>query len=283
MSFLGDFFGGSEGQPGEIVDTTPDEFVGLRKPVAAGLESIISSGGGPTAPLGVAGLTSAEQNILDQLGARGDPLASARGLTERTIGGQFLSPESNPFLKGAIGAATRPVFEGLSQNTLPGLAGAFSAAGHQVRPGAPIGGNIGSSPFLREARQATRDAGNIAGDISSNIAFGNFRAERGLQAGAVDQAQNLSTADLNQQIETLRAVALPRLIEQFGIDQGLAEFKRRQDQLFKALGLGGQLSSGQIATLQPTGGTQGADIGSILQGGAAVGGLFGGSAKREEF
>lgn len=258
-------------------DLTPPEFVGLRGPLTQTLTDLIRSGGFPefqgnfTAPL-----TGDETGTLAALnaaargqGAAGEGTGAAQDLLTQTLRGDFLSPDSNPFLRSTIEAASRPILQQFEDELLNQRA-QFTAGGQAVTQGA-------SSPFaLAEARRQTGLA-NALGDVGTNIAFGNLANERGLQNQAVQLQQQQQQAEVQNLLQTLEANALPRLIEQFGIDQGLAEFQRLQAQLLQLLGLTGNLAIGQQAILP---GTQGI-VQSFAQGaGQGVGQSVGASDRR---
>jgi len=269
MGFVSDLFGGSEGTPGQVVDTTPDEFVGLRQPVADALRGLLTGqaptlAGIPTAPGPfVAGLTPTEQDLLGRIGSHfSQPNAArdaSRSLLTQTLQGQFLTPAANPFLRDTIDAAIRPLRRQFEEVTLPNLRSAFTAAGQMIQP-------QGSSPFDRAVALAQGDFLNAAGDAATRIASANFQAERQRQAQAIDQALRLSQSELDSLVQGLRASALPRLVEQMGLDTGLQEFNRRVDTLLRALALAQGASGPNTVVIQPTPGTPGQSLGSLLHG-----------------
>lgn len=255
MSGAGDFLFGSEGAPAEAVDTTPQEFRDLREPVSSTLRNLIQSGGGQTfgGPFAASPTPEESQILSDAFGA-----ATQSGLTDearqnlsRTIQGDFLSPESNPFLQETIQAAQRPVVEQFQDVTLPRLRGQFTQAGQfvQGRPGSEEGM---SSPFDEAVSRASRSAVNELGDISTNITSQNFQQERQRQASAAEAAPQFERAELDRLVQGLQTQALPRMVEQMGIDRGLEEFRRRMDTLLQAIGISGDLSQAQPATFEGT-------------------------------
>ena len=257
MAFIGDFLGdtkdflfGSEERESQEqsgpVDVVPGEFRGLRAPVATSLEGLI---GGPLAQGGgspsgesilTAPITDQESQLVSQLGQGNPLLGAAQGLIGDTISGKFLDPQSNPFLLDTIRAAQRSTIEGFQDVALPRFQRGFAAAGQNVGPG-------GSSAYDRSAAIATRGLTNTLGDIATNISFQNFGEERRRQQEAVGLSSQLSTAEVNNTVEKLKASALPRLIQQFGITQGVEEFNRRIDILLQALGVAQQLPLVQTA------------------------------------
>ncbi len=118
---------------------------------------------------------------------------------------------------------------------------------------------------------------NQVSDISTNMAFGNFQAERGRQQQAAEFAPRLEREELNRTLSGLQATALPRLIEQHGIDRGLQEFRNSVNTLLEALRMAGAASSPKTAVLPGTPGTKGF-LGNMAPGfGYAFGGPLGGA------
>lgn len=102
-------------------------------------------------------------------GQGGSPLvAGAQDLTQRTIGGDFLSPDSNPFLQ--------QTFDRAADLTRGRLDSEFSGAGR----------NLGASRPARSEELQT---------LSSNIFGGNFQRERDRQVNAVNQSLPLAQND----------------------------------------------------------------------------------------
>lgn len=105
--------------------------------------------------------------------------------------------------------------------------------------------------------------------------------QRQLQAGSLFGQQQLAAqqARLQAQLQNLQAQALPRLIEQLGIDAGLQEFQRQQSQMMQLLQLMGGLTAPNTAVLPGTAGTPGAlqnFVAGIGEGfGTALGGMVG--------
>ena len=250
-SFIKTLFGGSESkqqqtaesqqtsaqlaqQTATPTDVTPPEFAALRGPLADALRALLSpptfQGGDPsTFAVGPTDLENTLLQRIGQLSSGGSALRQqATGQLSDVIGGQFLDPASNPFLQATINAATRPLLEQFQDVTLPRLQGDFTAAGQRTQPGS-------SSAFDRAAALAQRGLASAVGEVASGIAGQNFQQERGRQQEAVTQATQISQQDIQNTIEGLRAAALPRLIEQFGVDQGLAQFNERLQTILQAI------------------------------------------------
>jgi hypothetical protein len=179
-------------------------------------------------------------------------LALARDI----LTGSTMNPETDSMVQAAIRSAQRPLVDRF-EDDLAATRSAATRAGQFVQPGA-------SSPF--ELAKAKLNTGLAAamGDIGADIAFANLANERqrqmnilGLQAGSVEaglnRQQQSQESGLNRQLtaansvtpmnrgvidgimETLRGNALPRLIEQEGIDAGVSNFKDQRDTFLNLL------------------------------------------------
>jgi len=244
-------------------DVTPGEFKNLRAPVAGGLSSIIRSEGGPAfqGPF-TADIGGAEQQALQNVQGFADPSLLQRqsdAFLQSQIEGRALTPESNPFLQQTIEAATRPLFRAFDDRELQERA-LFGRAGQKLQE---------SSPFAQARSRATEGLLSAVGDVSGRIAGENFQRGLDRQQQAVNQVQAQQTARFQQARGILESSALPRLIEQFGIDQGKREFDRRMAMMLAALQTGGQLGS-------PTLATSSVEVGGIDKILAALGGGGGG-------
>lgn len=253
-------FGGSEQksqQSSAPVDVTPGEFKRLREPIAQAFEQLFGARSGdplagipqPSGPL-VAPLSSGEQQFLDLLASEG---GTRRNLLEQTQSGAFLTPDTNPFLQAMIEAAQRPTLQGLEETLTRALPGRFTQAGQFVQP-------EGSSAFDRAAAIATRGAAQSLGDIATNIAGQAFEAERGRQQESIQLGQQ----EVQTMVQNLQAQALPRLVEDLGIERGLNEFQNRLQALLQALATAsgqttvfGQESQGTSSGTSQRGVTQG--------------------------
>lgn len=291
MSFVGDMLGGDSGSPSQVVDTTPDEFVGLRGPIAQSIRQIINRGGSPQFQgQTTADISGNEQALLDQIfgATTNNPFSdTARNTLTQTAQGQFLSPDSNPFLQQTIEAAQRPIIQQFEEQVLPNTRSQFTNAGQFIQ--ATGGNESGSSPFDVAQNRAGRDFINSLGDISTNIASQNFQAERGRQQEAAMSAPGFEAAELESLVQGLQAQALPRMIEQQGIDTGLEEFRRSIGDLLQILSLGGSLGTPQTQVLPGSQGSAGflSQAGGGLASGLGMAGanqlapmLFGSSDRR---
>jgi hypothetical protein len=240
-------FGGgkSESQSGPV-DMTPDAFKALRGPLADSLMKLLQQGGTPsyggplTSPIG-----GNEQATLDML-QKNTMNPNDRGagdLLSSTINGNFLpgGPNGNPFLSAAIQAAQRPTLQGLTDTLSQALPGRFVANGQMIQPNSTNNG--GSSAFDRAAAIATRGAADAIGNIATNMSYQGYNDERQRQAQAVDQSGSLTTQQVDNTIKNLQAQALPRLIQENGIDRGIQLFQQQTQSLLQLLQTLGAISA----------------------------------------
>lgn len=115
-------------------------------------------------------------------------------LATQTAQGDFLSPNSNPYLRQTISAAIRPVREQFLNEALPAS-----------RSAAIAGGAYGGSDQEAEDARLTRDFGRTASDTSAQIAFNNLARERMLQQQAPQMyrqgaALAMLPAEIRQQV-----------------------------------------------------------------------------------
>lgn len=123
---------------------------------------------------------------LDALFNRGQTgsgvVDAAQDLTTRTLQGDFLSPDTNPFLQ--------QTFDRAADLTRTRLDSEFAGAGR----------NLGAAMPARSEELQT---------LASNIFGGNFARERGIQANAVNQSLPLANQDFNDINAMIDAGNLP--------------------------------------------------------------------------
>lgn len=231
LSFLQNMFGGSHQESQSTstpVDMQANEFKDLRTPFANSLGNLMTNGppqyGGPlTAPM-----SGAEGTTLNNLAGQIDPNNQRNQYESDVMGGKYLN--SNPNLDAAIRAAQRPTLEGLADTVGRALPGRFTQAGQFTQANnaidangniAPGGGGGGSSAFDRAAAVATRGAANAVGDIATKMSFGNYENERNTQ----NQIAGLNQQEVQTTIAGLQAQALPRMIQEMGIQRGIQLFQ----------------------------------------------------------
>lgn len=273
-SIVRTLFGGSNASQSSQSTSTPTDvqdpaYQALRPDLANFLKSYLSTGGpeyqGPlNAPIG-----ANEQTQLDTLMGQTGPNTQRQGVISDTLAGKFLPGQqgSNPFLESAIQAAQRPTFQGLEETLSRALPGRFTAAGQFTQP-------QGSSAFDRAAAIASRGAADAAADIATKMSYAGYEGERSRQQEAV----TLDRQEVDSTVQNLQAQALPRLIQELGIERGLAEFQRRTTALLQVLQTIGGVSAPVIGNTQQSSsqGTATANKGifnpiGITSGGSTVG------------
>lgn len=246
VDFLNSIFGGSNSDAQQTSTSTPINFTdkalqGLSPDLANSLRQLLGSFASQNTNAGnpltgstatpQAGMTGQEQSLLSTIGHQVGPGTDSAGYIKNVLGGNYMpgQPGANPFFDAAVRAAQRPTLEGLQETLSRSLPGRFTANGQFTQPN--TGDQGGSSAFDRAAAIATRGAANAVGDIATNMGNTAYGAERQNQnvAAGLDQAQ------VDQTIKGLQASALPRLIQQNGLDQGLALFQQQTSNLLDIL------------------------------------------------
>lgn len=250
-------FGGGESNQSAQSTSTPVNMTdpalqGLAPDLAASLRQLLTGFSGQATNAGNPGtagatpqaqVTGQEQNMLDALGGQVGPGTQRAGYISDVLGGKYLPGQanSNPFLQSAIQAAQRTTLEGLTDTLSRDLPGRFTANGQLIQ--ANTGGQGGSSAFDRAAAIATRGAANAVGDIATNMSNTQFQNERQQQTAVA----GLDQQEVDSTIKALSASALPRLIQQNGLDQGLALFQQQTDNLLNLLKTIGAVQAPTVA------------------------------------
>lgn len=243
--------GGSDSESrSTAVDLTPGKYKKQRGLVADELESrILGNVRGIEGPF-VAQLTPEELSALGSFKANAfDPGGVGAAVDKQLT--DTLTGVSNPFMAQAIDAAINPILKNAKLQELRDRA-LFTGAGQKIQS---------SSAFTEDRANSIAETERNVGDVASQIAFQTYQQERQNQMQAI-QLANLRFAEQREGIATL---ALPRLIEQLGIDKGNAELQRRFAVIESALELMAKLTS-------PTIGYNSSSTSSSGQAAASVGG-----------
>lgn len=263
----------------QSLDITPEAYKKLRSGLGGLLQNVLTGGqkgsGSLSSALAMvpqsttkyaAPITAGEQSAIDKLLAGLNPSAgdsAAAGLLTSTLNGDYLSPESNPYLQKSIEDAIAPLRQEYQNTIMPNLRIGATQNGQQINP-------YGSSVFDKASALAANEYMRNVSATATKIAGDNYSAERTRQQEAVTQQQAGTQQNVQNLVSTLNAVALPRLIEQYGIDAGTQEFNTRMANLLQMMGLAGQVSGVSNAGVQPSQPTQGV-LGDLIKGGAAMG------------
>lgn len=265
---LNAIFGGSQSNQNTQSTSTQQNYTnpslsGLAPGLASNLQQLLSSfgsttanAGNPTAastPTPQAPVTGQEGNLLNTIGSQVGPGTDSAAYIKQVLNGNYLpgSPNQNPYLSAAITAAQRPTLDNLTQTLTKDLPGRFAAAGQSLQPNSPGSTGGGSSAFDNAAALAFQSAANTSTDIASNIGSNAYNAERGNQNVAAGLDQN----EVNNTISALQASALPRLIQQNGLDQGLSLFQSQISNLLDVLKTIGAVQAPTLAANSQSTGT----------------------------
>ncbi|MGI9451997.1 MAG: hypothetical protein ACR2QH_15355 [Geminicoccaceae bacterium] len=134
----------------------------------------------------------------------------------QTGSGQYLSPDSNPFLRESVEASQRPVLDAFREQLQPQLAAQFGG-----------GFGLGGSASMNAQRLATRDVSRALSDSASQAYNQNFQQERARQ-----DAANQFLGDLGLQ----RSMGLGQL--RLGRAQGVNDARLARAGQLGELGLG---------------------------------------------
>ena len=104
----------------------------------------------------------------------------------QTVRGDYLSPDSNPFLRANVDAATRPTRDAYTQSVVPAINASFAQNGR-------LGGGLNVLGQTQAADTLLRNVGE-----QSNQLYGqNYQMERGLQNQMVGQAPSIAESQYN--------------------------------------------------------------------------------------
>ncbi len=242
-------------------------------------------------------MTPQEAQLLSTLGmnfgtGQTPQMAQAGSFLSNVLNPNF--PQSivnSPTTQAAISAAVNPLVSTFQNVTMPNLIGNAVANGQVLngpRTTDPNSSGAGSSAFDKAAALAGTGLDQAVASATAPIANNAMLAGLNMQENAPSQATQLGSAQVQSLIANLQAQALPRLIQQYGMDQGVQQFNNRVQTMLAALGLGASVSGPDVAnqtqsnsqfSSAPSGGLMGSLFGS---GGSglipAVRGLFGGGA-----
>lgn len=268
-SVLNAIFGGSQSSSTQQASSTPNNYTdprlsglasGLGSSLTQLLQSFLSStnsanpnGGATATPQ--APLTSQEGNLLSTINSQVGPNTASAGWINDVLAGKYMpgAPNGNPNIAGAITAAQRPTLDNLTSTLTNALPGRFAAAGQSLQPNSPGSGGGGSSAFDNAAALAFQSAANTSTDIASNIGNNAFNVGSQQQT----QAAGLDQNEVNNTISALTASALPRLIQQNGLTQGLSLFQSQVSNMLDLLKTIGAVQAPTLAnTSQSTGSSE---------------------------
>ena len=216
--------------------------------------------------------TEAALTAIQERAEAGSPLVTgAQDLTSATMAGDYLSPDSNPYLVSAMDAATRPMREAFTEDVMPSIGSAFSSAGR-----------YGSGMQARTQNRAAEDYLQSLGDIGSKMAYTNYAAERDRQIDAGMAAPGMAQLDYLDPSKLIDVGAAREGMAGAQLQEDIDRFNFMQDEPRQRLGeymplvTGGQYTS--TSTTQPIFSDPAATyLGYGATGAGILGDLFGAS------
>lgn len=307
FDFLKNIFGGSsqqQQQQSQSVSTgsgqsqstgTPGNYNPFTAQLMPNIMGIVGGVGNPFSsfsPSGpfAAGMAPGESSALGNLPTGAGSSPGAAGYTSDVLGGKYLPGSPNfdsSTLNAAIGAAQQPTLTNLNQVLSQDLPSQFIQSGQVFNPRAPAGSGAagtptGSTAFDTAAGRAVNTAAKSISDIASTMSQNVYNTERQLQQGGVQ----LSQGELNSTIQNLQAQSLPRMIQQYGVDQGVKVFQQTVSSVLDFLKTLGGIGAPNIAAATQASASQQSNAtssGSGTGSGSSISGnpfssLFGGQS-----
>jgi len=195
---------------------------------------------------------------------------------------------TSPQTQAAIASAVNPITQAFRTQTAPALSGAATAAGQRTGGPGQAGSSAFDQAFATAAGNEQAAIGQTAGGIANNAyqtglgitanvpsqAITAGTAVQGQQLGGATAPTQLTSAQVNELIQTLQSQVLPQLTQQYGINQGLQLFQSQIGYILQALGLGGQISQPALAMASESSGS-GSGSSSGFGVNAGIGNAFG--------
>lgn len=192
---------------------------------------------------------------LSQQGNPNVPAALAENL--KTINGDYLSPDSNPWLKATYDKGGDALTRQYMTATAPQTAGAMAGAGR-----------YGSGAYRNLVSGNEQNLGKSLTNLATDIYGGNYQTERGRQQTAVGMAPALAQARYIDPLMGLEVGNQRRGLEQQSIDAERGRYDFNRDNPTRALNTFlGQIQGnyGQSGTTSSVGTNQGATTSSGTQ------------------
>lgn len=206
--------------------------------------------------------TAGQGAVLGSTGAQSDIVGSAGGASKFLTSGDALDPNTNPGLRGTIDAATRPIYQHLTEDTLPAIRGEAIQSG-----------NYGGSRQGIAEGIAARGASTAAGDVGSKVAFSGYNAGLDAMLKALGLAPG-TAASQSLPGQTTSAVGdFQRQLEQQQLTEAGQRFQYPYLEPYEVgsalAGIAGGLPGGSTTTTGQS--TQPLSLAQMLTGGGAIG------------
>lgn len=180
--------------------------------------------------------------MLQARGLAGSPLVdAAQGQTQDVIAGRYLSPASNPYLRGTYDQAAQAVTENYRNAVLPAVTSRFARAG-----------GINSAGYTGARNYSDLALSRSLADLGTSIYGGAYADERGRQDAASRAAPGLAEQDYRD-IEAVGSAGLNREARaQSLLDDLIARFDFAQNEPAQRLSRYASLLGNPITLQQST-------------------------------
>lgn len=195
--------------------------------------------------------TETALQMQEQRALAGSPLVrSAQDQLTATMRGDYMTPDSNPYLQGQMDRVTA--------NVLPQVNARFAASGRS------------------DSGLAARAAAEGLADAQGGLLMQNYNAERGRQIQGMMFAPSLAKEDYTDAARLAEVGAAREDYTQQGINDAIARFNFQQQEPWQRLGQYSNMVQGHYGGTTETSTPQARrSIGAGLLGGAATGGGLG--------
>jgi hypothetical protein len=164
---------------------------------------------------------------------QGSPeLMAGREAVRGTAAGEYLSPDSNPYLRDTFRASADEVRRAYQTTVIPGMETRFAGAGRGAMVRDPMSGSLrpASGAFgAAEARSQDELAQNL-NELATRIFGGAYESERGRQMGAAGMAPSLAGAGYSELGQLRGAGETDRAYEQAILEGQNARFQFAQEE-----------------------------------------------------
>lgn len=192
-----------------------------------------------------------------------------------TVSGDYLHPDSNPYLTESINALGADTTNQLNNSI------------NQILSRAGTGGALGGSRSALMQGQAGGESVRGFNETVANLLNSNYQQERNRQQGAIPGLVGLDNAPTARTGEAMGLAGVPRQFEQQNINARMGEWLRQQNERLLPLQTGqsilGQRMGQTVPIVQPQQSTLaglgqlGQGLGSLFSGAKSMG-MFGGTA-----
>lgn len=174
--------------------------------------------------------TQAVSNIESMVGAGSEDLRAAQTANRATLAGDYLTPDSNPYLRQVGEAAAGDITRQYQRAVMPGISSRFAGAGRSA--GVTGGPNAETSAMAA----ANRGLGQELSQMYASLYGGAYEAERGRQVGAVGAAPGLRQAEFGEQTALASAGRDDFKYAQLQLSDLVDRFNFGQNEFYERLG-----------------------------------------------